>query len=417
MNAQAGSARSPRWVPKRRRALTEQDGSIIIVVMMFTLVFLILGVSLYWLVSSQTDSTELERSDLKSFNVAESGVDAGMLALVEGWPRNSSEAIDVAALSAGLKTALQAENATLWDPSHSDISEFVQVTLFDNSASGVTVSVPPAEADRVAYDANLDGMMFVEATANVDDDRHRILIMAERQTWGLDFDTYAMYATSLTSNTIFDVGVDYDEDLGEWLSADDMYCGAADITNRDIEYNDGVEPTPGTAEFDNIISDAKINALLGLAKSQGTYFDDDDPDARPVSEADDFLTSDSDQENGAVVYIKSDSAVSIAGNNQVGSESDPVVVIIDTPDGTENGWDMTGTADFWGILIVLGDSTLKGTCSIHGSLYCEGSLVNKGNGHDYEVYYNERVRTNVNFGHTLSVNIVPNSWEEYTVAD
>ena len=65
-----------------------ERGSVIVIAMVFVMIFIIIGVALYWLISSQTRSTETERTDVKAFNVAEAGVDAGMLALKLDWPRH-----------------------------------------------------------------------------------------------------------------------------------------------------------------------------------------------------------------------------------------------------------------------------------------------------------------------------------------
>ena len=89
--------------------------------MVFVMVFSIIGVALFLLVASQTRATETERTDVKSFNVAEAGVDAGMLALKLDWPRTSpTPPTDASSVDAGLlKSALQASNSGLWDPSRS----------------------------------------------------------------------------------------------------------------------------------------------------------------------------------------------------------------------------------------------------------------------------------------------------------
>ena len=92
-----------------------------------------------------------------------------------------------------------------------------------------------------------------------------------------------------------------------------------------------------------------------------------------------------------------------------------MLVVIDTPDGSVNTWDMKGTADFYGVLVSLGDSTLRGTCGIHGAMYCKNIVSNKGNGSSGEINYNQKVIANINGQYVISVNIVPNTWEEYTL--
>ncbi len=126
-----------------------------------------------------------------------------------------------------------------------------------------------------------------------------------------------------------------------------------------------------------------------------------------------FLTS--GKANGKVVYIKSTAAVEIAGSNQVGTEEEPVVVVFDTPDGSVNAWDFKGTGDFYGIMVTVGDNELRGTSAMHGAVYCKGTITNKGNGSCGEILYNQDVINNINGQYVIDVNIVPNTWEEYTV--
>jgi hypothetical protein len=93
----------------------------------------------------------------------------------------------------------------------------------------------------------------------------------------------------------------------------------------------------------------------------------------------------SGQANGKLVHLKSSTAVTVSGNSQIGTVPSPVAMVIDTPDGSTNTWNMKGTADFHGILVTVGDSTLTRTSRIHGALYCSGTITNKGNGSCAEI--------------------------------
>lgn len=389
------------------RTLKNEQGLVIVVVMVFCLIFLIIGVALYWLSVGQTRATETERKDIKAFNVAEAGVDAGMLALKLDWPFNSYSYVMVNGDT--LRDELRAENPTLYLAERSEDAEgeFLQVQVYDNSvASGgsyVTVSVPPDSDDWVIWDANGDGRMYVDATSNVQDARHRILLLAERQAWNLYFPIgMALWAGTVDSNgTGYGINVE--------VGTPPILYDVGDVQGKGIDEGIGVEPTPSATEFDEVVTDSIIRALLGIAQQQGTYFTDDD-----LAEA--FLIS--ADAPGSVVYLDSTEDVDISSSIQIGTEDQPVVAIIDctdAPSGTEVAWDMRGTADFYGILVVLGDTELRGTCSIHGALFTSGTMLNKGTGSVPECFYNDTVVKNINRQYVLSVNIVPNSWEEYTV--
>ncbi len=299
--------------------------------------------------------------------------------------------------------ALQAENDTLHLAENSDDpeGEFVQVTVYDNSVSGVTVTEPPAEGDRVTWDANGDGKMYVDSVSNVQDNKHRILLLAERQVWNLYFPVgVALFSGAVGSNgTGFDIEIEN--------GSPPVYYDVNDILGKGINPGGGVAQIPTGTEFEENITPALQRALMNLAIEQGTYF-------TTGAAASAFLTSSSAP--GSIVYVKSDTAVDISGSMQMGTVEQPIVVIIDTPDGTENSWDMRGTADFFGVLVVLGDTLLRGTCSIHGAAFTEGTMTNKGTGSSAELYYNDQIVKNINRVQTLSVNVVANSWEEYTGA-
>jgi hypothetical protein len=390
---------------RRGNGLRDESGAAIIIVMMFCLIFLIMGLALYWLSTSQIRSTETERSDVKSFNVAEAGVDAGMLALQLDWPVVSGDEVVVGETE--LMASLREDNATLWLASRAeDVDEaereFVQVAIYDNSVDdgATTVTTPPDPSLRLTYDANRDGLMYVDATSNVDNDRHRILVMAEKQKWDLTFpENISLYASAIDSNGQ-GLGIEIED------GAAPVYYDVHDSLGKGIDPGSGVQTLPTVTTFESIFTDSLHRALLGMAISQGTFFTD-------AQSAENFLLS--DDAPGSVVYLKSTTAVYIEGREQIGTVDDPVIMVIDTPSGSVNTWDMRGSADFYGIVVTVGNSTLRGTCSVHGAMYCSGTLLNKGTGSTAELNYNLKVIKNLNRQYVISVNIVPNTWEEYAL--
>jgi hypothetical protein len=389
---------------KLRGRAGREAGSVIVIAMVFVMIFLILGVALYWLVISQTHATELERTDVKAFNVAEAGVDAGMLSLKLAWPDQPPPAPQAAVDNAALKTAIKAGTSGLWDPTRVSPSQFIQVTMYDNvDAAGETTSIPYPGAPT--WDSNGDDKMFVDSTANVDNDRHRILILAQLQKWELTFPLgLALFAGMVDSNGQgLEVSV---EDPNPAPQVPYAYYDVHDAQHKGVDEGYAVAPTSSPTTFPNVVDEGLRGSLEAIASTQGSYF-------TSASAANTFLTS--GQANGRVVYIKSDTAVTISGDSQIGTVAKPVVVVIDTPDGSVNGWDMRGGADFYGVLITIGDSELRGTSGIHGALYCSGALDNKGDGSSGEINYNQAVINNLNGQYPISVNIVPNTWEEYTL--
>jgi hypothetical protein len=405
------STRSPRLGRhgNPRPRLPAQRGSVVIIATVFIVVFAALAVALYWLVTSQTRATETERTDVKAFNVAEAGIDAGMLALKLDWPGKASTPayVDIDLL----RTTLRSINPGLWLPTDDGTPtgeptaiDFLNVLIYDNvdPQTGETTTV--ANASAPAWDSNGDGRMFIDSTANVDNDRHRILVLAERQQWNLMFPaTLALWASAVDSNG---QGLEVYIEKG----TPPIYYDVHDAQHKGVDPqppDQVLAATPST--FDSVVSEQLRLSLEKVARDAGTYFEGADAGDRAST----FLAS--GEAGGKVVYVKSNTAVVISGRTQIGTEKEPVVVVIDTPDGTTNTWDLRGTGDFYGLLVTIGHSTLRGTSGIHGALYCSGTVANKGNGSCGEIAYNQQVINNINGQYVISVNLVPNTWEEYTL--
>ena len=396
-------------------ALRGQQGIAIVVAIVFVMIFIILGGALFWLVYSQSRSTEMEQVDVKSFNVSEAGIDAGMLTLRLNWPRKSTDNATAAVTEDVLKIALQDANSGLWDPKRSDAIDFLQVYIYDNVDPVTGVSTSVADPTAPTWDSNADGMMFVDATANVGDNRHRILILAQKQQWQLSFPaTLALWSGVVDSNGQgFQVSIEKGSPPIYYDVHDALHKGVDPQPPKDV-----LAATP--TAWENVVSPQTQMALKKIAQDEHTYFA---PETMPMkingttyntvqAAATAFLTS--GKANGKVVYIKNNAAVEIAGNTQIGTEAEPVVVVFDTPDGSVNAWDFKGTADFYGIMVTIGDNELRGTSSMHGAVYCKGTISNKGNGSSGEILYNQEVINNINGQYVIDVNLVPNTWEEYT---
>ncbi len=386
--------------------LTAERGALMVIAIVFVMVFLIIGVALYFLVASQTRATETERMDVKSFNVAEAGVDAGMLSLRLTWPRHSG--LTATVQQDLIVNALRSINSGLYLPTEDGVEtpgEFLQVTLYDNVDPDTGLTTTVADSSAPAWDSNGDGRMFVDSTANVGNDRHRILVLAEKQTWQFAFPApLALWAGNVDSNG---QGLEIMIEDGP----QEIFYDVHDTLNKGVDPQppDQVLQVPTPTGFEEVCSTQQTLDLMKAAQNNGTYF------TGPTASEDASAYLDSDKAPGSIIYIESDTAIVLEGNDQVGTEDDPVLVLFDTPAGTENVFDIRGTGDFWGIVVTVGNSTLRGTAAVHGAMYCSGTLSNKGNGSCGEIRFNQKCISNINRQFVISVNLVPNTWEEYTL--
>lgn len=396
MNRPNTPRRSARASRSRREA-----GSAIVIVMMFAFVFLAMGLGLFFLVLSSIRGTELESKEVKAFNVAEAGVDAAMLALKANWPEASNDLTiaDETAFETAFRSDFDA--AKFRDPSHSPAADFIGVDIRDNSAATYDPTALP-------YDANGDDLVYVASEANVDDDRHRIIILAERNSWQLSFPLIAMYASSFDANGQgLDIFIDPQQTAPLPLNGTVPAYYNSQVGNKGLDLGTNVVANPSNpGSFDSWVSTALMGALKGIAQTEGTYFTDS-------AAANTFLLSAAAP--GKITYLETTGAVEIGGGTQIGTRTNPVVLVIDAG-GADVGLDFKGTADFYGIVVVKGNPFIRGTSSIYGSFICSGLLTNKGNGSTPEINYNGNIIKQINRAYTISVNIVPNTWEEFTVA-
>ena len=115
--------------------------------------------------------------------------------------------------------------------------------------------------------------------------------------------------------------------------------------------------------------------------------------------------------------MEAESAVTVSGSLQIGSRINPPILALDTPEDAGNTIDLRGTSHFYGIVLVRGNALMRGTSSIWRQMLCSGTIEAKGTGSSPEINYNSSVLDNLNRDFTVSVGLVPNTWEEHTVPE
>jgi hypothetical protein len=388
-----------------------QEGSIIVIVMMFAMVFLIIGSALFVLLRSSNSATQLERKDVKAFNVAEAGIDAAMVALKASWPRASTQSVTVD--PAEFRDLGFSDTQEFPESSH---GQFIEAVTYDNSADNPTSN----EDNRVFYDKNGDDIMWIDSEALVDNARHRILVLVERLKMPVAIPDLALVASTAGGNGQgLDIGVDpayYNPPLINGSipegGADIWYTGKGTF-NKDVSPGANIELiTVPTSPFSEKVPDSLVALLKQMAQNAVpvSYFDDTNGKSAAASA---FLCSSAGP--GSVVYLKcNEDPITIAGNTAMGSPEKPVILVVDARNSSNPAIDWRGTCRFYGVVIVLGDVLLRGTMDIAGCVLCSGGVENKGGP---GILYNGDYIRRVNEMHTLSVALVPNTWEEYTIAE
>ena len=388
----------------RSASARNQEGSVIIIVMMFALVFLIIGSALFVLVRSSNSGTALERKDVKAFNVAEAGVDAALVSLRITWPAYD----DATPVIVDPEQFRDFYDDLKEFPNPRDGQLFIEAVTYDN-----TTGNPTSDRDTpVLYDKNGDDKMWIDSEADVDNARHRILVLAERLKLPVEIPDVALVANTAGGNGQgLDVSVDpaYHGSIPEG-GALAVYTGKGAFHKDVCPGADISLVTVPTNPFSDYVPDALIGILKQMAQTATprSFFDD----TNGASAAASAFLSDQDTGPGSVVYLESsEDPITIAGNTPMGSPERPAIVVVDTMNsGCAIDW--RGTSQFYGVVIVVGDALLRGTNDIRGCVLSAGAVENKGGP---GIRYNGDYIRRLNEQYTLSVAIVPNTWEEYTV--
>ena len=100
--------------------------------------------------------------------------------------------------------SLYSDTTQFPDPSH---GEFINAITYDNTADNPT----SVEGNRKSYDSNRDDIMWIDSEADVDNDRHRILVLVKRLKIPVELPDVALVANTAGGNGQgLDVSVDPD---------------------------------------------------------------------------------------------------------------------------------------------------------------------------------------------------------------
>ncbi len=295
--------------------------------------------------------------------------------------------------------------------------QFIYAITYDDTPDNPT----SVEANRVPYDSNENDVMWIDSEALVDNARHRILVQVNRLAQPLDLPDIALLADTAGGNS-HGLNVKVDSNYTGSLPVDPAtgeegaavrYTGRGSF-NSDVNPGMGIRiVTEPTCSFDSVLPDWKLDLLKQMSQPNG-YFDHAQ---RSTDELVTYLRG--DEAPGSIVYFETQSSqidIKAAGNEPMGTPEAPLVLVVDARNATSPVIDWSGTFPFHGVLIVVGDVLLRShdpkVDHIIGCLLSDGDV--EGVGTPTIAYNGDYIRW-ANQKHTLSVAIVPNTWEEYTI--
>ena len=191
---------------------------------------------------------------------------------------------------------------------------------------------PTSDASkRVTYDSNGDDKMWIDSEGDVDNARHRILVLAERLKLPVEIPDVALVANTAGGNGQgLDVSVDpaYRGSIpaGGALA---VYTGKGSF-NKDVCPGADISLVTVPANpFSDYVPDSLIAVLKRMAQNAKPQIVLRRHDG--ASEAASAFLSDQVTGPGSVVYLESsEDPITIAGNTPMGSPARPAIVVVDT---------------------------------------------------------------------------------------
>ncbi|MBA2504309.1 MAG: hypothetical protein H0V29_00025 [Thermoleophilaceae bacterium] len=323
--------------------LRQEDGSVIVLALMVSLVILLLGLSTLAVVDTQSRQSGSERVRESAFNLAEGALSAQTFAigrngagtLAQPFPEtcdSSTTALGRCPDAATLQSSFAVADQSDYKPSQVSWSTVVR----DNPAGDYYD--PTVASER--YDANKDKRVFVRATATVRGKSRTVVALVALQEQGLSFPRFAISANAFTiSNAGNKTIIDGTSSGGVELRCANETPLSCLSLSRPAQITGVVTQNSGGAT--KAITQGDLDLLVEFASASGTHY--------PGCPSD---------YSGKVVVIDSGNCTMnpAAGQTCCNSPSSPGLLIV--LNGTLK---VLGNTQFQGIIYMANQTNLSGT--------------------------------------------------------
>jgi hypothetical protein len=360
----------------------------------------LLAAAIAMLTSNLMHSTERDRLQIKAFNLAEAGMDAGQAALWVNWPKDENPSpaptVDPVAFRASFSTS------DFPDPVS---GSFIDVSFYDDDGDVETPGI-----DRTYdWDQNGNGLLWIQSQASTGRRSAQVLAMVKKVDYelqiadGVAIATAGQLSVSGTGNQSV-IGIDPPATAAQVY--DNTY-----IANGNASWDPGVSKQDNTTlDYINtyIFPPQIVQNLVEIAQGVGKVFDTAADMPLSGSAASVQLFSSSPR----IIVIRSGDYdakdMPDTDGTSVWSEDDPGILILLGGNLDDTGLKKT----IYGIVYLAQGILLRGNSEIHGMLVALTGADVRGT---RAVCYNQRVMENLNKPTTLSVKLVPNTWRELPV--
>ena len=406
-----------------------QQGSALVLIIGVVAALAVLASSLVLLTVNVAGNTSRDRGRAKAFNVTEALIDHALSRVGQKWPGPSSA--DMTFTGSEMTDFV----------GRFDSSEFatpvVSITYFDNQNMNgdydmngdPVINFLDAAVPGSAKDANNDGLICIEAQAQVGKQKARIQVVARKRMLETGVPHGIAVATDgdiYSNNQKTPIGATPPNGyMGDFTGLTIKAGGTIDPTSYDPPFfppPDSVQPGVQGAT-DSVITPAIRQSIIDAAKMAGTWYSDIASEqaawAKPIPDANTNPTA-----FEWLVVIETLSSVPLNGNvdlngTGVGVNKMPGILVVigphtmypDEPSKADvsGGIDIGGTANYFGLVYTDGPITGVGTMNIIGMAVAKGSVDFKGN---RRIDYNDNVIANLKQVVQVGAQIVPDTWRQ-----
>lgn len=392
-----------------------QRGSSMVLLLGIIATLAILATSLVAVIANAQHNTSRERSQAKSFHVAEAALDAAMANVAHQWPLGPSATpvpFPTDAFQAQFKPQT-GQTAEYPGPGGAS-SPSVAVTYLDNN-----------QAKVYHVDANGDGKMYIIAQAGVVNRQSRVKALVQRTYFEppLPPDSVLWCGGNVLNSGVGNgvmpkITVLVKDPLADKVSADVLgniadYPGLVNTDAVNVQFTGGPADHNSPRGLEDVFPQSARDGMVDFAKSVGVdrYFDASNakPGWTPLQTAMASPVSDYGGPGlaGLTVIVQSTGQVDLLGSTVLNSQTAPGIMMLYGGIGLHIG----GTAEFWGFMYVEGGTITvdKGTPIIHGALFSTKDVDFRGQAQlafDYTALSGFGAR----WGATVAM--VPNTWRE-----
>ena len=381
-----------------------QQGSTLILVIGVVAALAVFAAALVGLTGNMRHATSTEVTQVKAFNVAEAGIDAGQQALWLSWPTPMDDGTPPTPLpSVDLDTFRTSFPSSSYPDPVSGEGDFIDVGFYDDDGNQDNWGI----RREFSYDENKNGYMWIESRGATGPRAAKVMALVQKVMYEPVIMDNVVFATSgildvRGSGSDFVIGLDYP------ATSASIYSGTYEPSGGP-DFQAGVSlPVTGATDdtIDQIFPDEMLLYLIGVANGAGKeYATAADVPPEAWSSKPRIIVIDSDGLNLNLDNVPDTDTDTTTGDGTIWSATNPGMLIILSGDLNNTG----SNRKLYGLVYLNAGLILGGNAEIHGMVVAKTIGWLHGT---RSIFYSPYVMDFLTKPVTLSVKLVPNTWRE-----